>query len=106
MTYQGWVPDLGKYLTLAEVIDLALDYRGNVTVVKADGTEVEGYMFNRNRDAREPFIQMFDVNGDGPLALLYSEIRSIKFTGKDAAAGNSWLAWLERRENSSAGGPV
>ena len=97
---------MGSNLTLAEVIDLALDYRGNVTVVKADGTEVEGYMFNRNRDAREPFIQMFDVNGDGPLALLYSEIRSIKFTGKDAAAGNSWLAWLERRENSSAGGPV
>jgi hypothetical protein len=40
MTLEGWVPKIGEYLTLAEVIDLAFDYRGDATVVKVDGTEV------------------------------------------------------------------
>lgn len=102
MTLEGWMPQLGEHVTLPEVIDLAFDYRGNTTVVKADGTEVEGYIFNRNKDVPEPFIQMFDLAGNGPFKILYSEIRSIKFTGKDMAAGNSWLAWLERREKEKA----
>jgi len=102
MTFQGWVPKVGDYLTLAEVIDLAFDYRGNTAVVKVDGTEVEGYIFNRNRDVPEPFIQMFDLDGNGPFEIPYSEIQNIKFTGKDTAAGNSWLAWLERKEKEKA----
>lgn len=89
-------------LTLAQVIELAFDYRGNTTAVKVDGTEVEGYIFNRNNDVPEPFIQMFDLVGNGPFKILYSEIRNIKFTGKDMAAGNSWHAWIERREREKA----
>jgi len=98
MTLQGWVPEIGEFLTLAEVIDLAFDYRGNTTVVRADGTEIEGYVFNRDREAPEPFIQIFDAAGNGPMRIPYSEIRNIRFTGRDMAAGNSWQAWLERRE--------
>ena len=98
MTLQGWVPEIGEFLTLAEVIDLAFDYRGNTTVVKADGAEIEGYVFNRDHEAPEPFIQIFDVAGNGPIRIPYSEIRNIRFTGRDMAAGNSWQAWLERRE--------
>ncbi len=105
MTLEGWVPVLGEHLTLAEVIDFAFDFRGNVTVVKVDGTEVEGYIFNRNRDVREPFIQMFDLPGNGPFTIPYAEIRHVKFTGKDMAAGNSWQAWLERREKEKKGTP-
>ncbi|MBI4588352.1 MAG: hypothetical protein HY725_05900 [Candidatus Rokubacteria bacterium] len=96
------MPKLGEYLALAEVIDLAFDYRGNTTVVKVDGSEVEGYIFNRNRHVPEPFIQMFDLAGERPLKILYSEIQNIKFTGKDMAAGNSWIAWLERKEKEAA----
>lgn len=98
---EGWVPELDESLTLAQVIDLAFDYRGNTTVVKRDGTEVEGYIFNRNADAREPFIQMFDPAGNGPLKILYSEIENIRFTGRDAAAGHAWAAWLERKERDT-----
>jgi len=98
MTLEGWVPTIGEQLTLPEVIDLAFDYRGNTTIVKTDGTEVVGYLFNRNRLVSEPFIEYFDDKGDGPFALRYAEIANIKFTGKDTAAGNSWKAWVERRE--------
>src|SRR5215468_6399779 len=98
MTLEGWRPEIGASLTLAEVIDLAFDYRGNTTIVKTDGTEVVGYVFNRNQLVPEPFLQYFDEKGDGPFAVRYTEIANIKFTGKDTAAGNSWKAWVERRE--------
>ena len=102
MTLEGWVPELGESLTLPQVIDLAFDYRGNTIVVKVDGTEVEGYIFNRNSEAPEPFIQMFDLAGNGPIRIRYAEIRNIRFTGRDMAAGNSWQAWLERKEKEKA----
>ncbi len=102
MSLEGWEPELGENSTLAQVIELAFDYRGNTTVVKVDGTEVEGYVFNRNNDVPEPFIQMFDLAGNGPFKILYSEIQNIKFTGKDMAAGKSWAAGLERKKKGEA----
>ena len=103
MSLEGWAPELGESLTLAQVIDLAFDYRGNVTVVKTDGTEMVGYVFNRNHDVPEPYIQMFDQGGAGPFKIRYSEIASIKFTGADMAAGKSWSAWRERAEEEKSG---
>lgn len=102
MTLEGWVPQIGDYLTLAEVVEFAFDYRGNTTVVKTDGSEVVGYIFNRNALAPQPFIQMFDEKGNGPITIPYAGIATIKFTGKDTAAGNSWKAWVERREREKA----
>jgi len=98
-TLEGWAPEIGRGITLEEVIDRAFDYRGNITVVKADGTELEGYLFNRERDAAEPFVQMFDRAGDGPYDVRYADIRSIRFTGRDTAAGTSYAAWLRAKES-------
>ena len=103
MTLEGWVPQIGEHLTLEEVVEFAFDYRGNTTIVKTDGAEVVGYVFNRNRTVAAPFIQFFDEEGRGPFTLGYSEIATIKFTGRDTAAGNSWKAWLERKEREKAG---
>ncbi len=104
VTLEGWRPEIGGYLTIAEVVEFAFDYRGNTTIVKTDGTEVVGYVFNRDGTAPEPFIQFFDEEGGGPFTLLYTEIANIVFTGKDTAAGNSWKAWLERREREKSPG--
>ena len=99
---EGWVPELGEEMTLARVIDLAFDYRGNTTIVKSDGTEVVGYVSNRNSGVAEPFIQIFDEAGNGPFKILYAEIENVKFTGKDMAAGKSYEAWLKRTEKEKA----
>jgi hypothetical protein len=96
---QGWEPEIGPELPLARVIDLAFDYRGNLTVVKTDGAEVYGYLFNRDAGAPEPFIQVLDGDGERPITIPYTEIRTIRFTGKDMAAGNSYAAWLRRKEH-------
>lgn len=99
---EGWAPRVGPDLPLARVVDLAFDYRGNTTVVKTDGTEIHGYVFNRRADLADPFIQMFDADGAGPITVLYSAIRTIRFTGKDTAAGNSYAAWLKRKDREKA----
>ena len=102
MSLQGWVPDIGPYLTLEEVIEHAFDYRGNVTVVRRDGSELVGYLFNRDSSAPEPFVQLIDEDGNGPLRVRYAEIAIVRFTGKDTAEGNSWKAWIDRKEREKA----
>jgi hypothetical protein len=102
MSLEGWVPQINDYTSVREVIDFAFDYRGNTTVVKSDGSEVVGYVFNRDADAPEPFLQLFDEQGAGPFTIPYRDVVTIKFTGKDTAAGNSWKAWVERKEKEKA----
>jgi hypothetical protein len=99
---EGWAP--GPEVPLAEVVDRAFDYRGNVTLELREGGELTGYLYNRNAHAHEPFVQLFDGAGDGPFTLRYADIRAIRFTGKDTAAGNSYAAWLERKAAAKAQG--
>ena len=95
---QGWAPRIGHDVTLDEVVERAFDYRGNVTVRRTDGSQVVGYLFNRNGQAREPFVQLFDEAGAGPITVPYAAIAAIEFTGRDTATGRSWKAWQELRE--------
>jgi hypothetical protein len=105
VSLEGWAPEINDYLTLAEVVEFAFDYRGNTTIVRRDGGEVVGYIFNRDAEAPEPFLEYVDEAGQGPFRLPYADIRTIRFTGKDTAQGNSWKAWVERRERERAGLP-
>jgi hypothetical protein len=95
---EGWTPEPHGVEDLASVVDRAFDYRGDVTVVLADGTERVGYVFNRNRDVAQPFLEMFDAATSARVTLLCAHLRTIKFTGKDMAAGKSYAAWLERKK--------
>lgn len=74
------------------LVDLAFDYRGNVTILKKDGSSVEGYVFNRKADAPQPYLEFFGLDGAGPFSLLYASILTIVLSGKDMAAGASWEA--------------
>jgi hypothetical protein len=104
ISLEGWEPVVGGETSLSDVIDRAFDYRGDVTVVRHDDVEVVGYLFNRNAEAARPFVQMFDRNGDGPFTIPYAVIRTIKFTGKDPAAGKSYEAWVRRKAERQPAG--
>ena len=95
---RGWEPTLGGELTLAEVVEHAFDYRGDVTVDRMDGTRVVGYLYNRDASASEPFVQLFETTSGASLTLPYTAIANIRFTGRDAAAGQSYEAWKRSRE--------
>jgi hypothetical protein len=102
-TLEGWAPEPDAELLLAHLIDLAFDYRGNTTVVKRDGTDVVGYVFNRDAEAPVPYLEMFGADGGGPYRIPYAEVRTIHFTGRDTAAGKSYAAWLARKQAEKAG---
>jgi hypothetical protein len=95
---EGWDPGLVNGPDLAYVVERAFDYRGDVTIVQADGRECVGYVFNRNTDVSAPYVQMFERDGGGAVTIPYAQITSIRFTGRDTAAGNSYAAWLRSRE--------
>jgi hypothetical protein len=99
---EGWAPGSADPATLVEIVERAFDYRGDVTLVLDDGRQLEGYLFNRNRDVVEPFAQVFLREQSDPVTVPYSRIREIRFTGKDTAAGNSYAAWRERRQAARA----
>ena len=101
-TLEGWAPEPDADLPLARIVELAFDYRGNTTVVKRDGTELYGYVFNRDAEAAVPYLEMFDADGGDPYRIPFAEVRTIHFTGKDTAAGKSYAAWLARKQAEKA----
>jgi hypothetical protein len=101
---EGWDPGPLAGDALAEVVERAFDYRGDVTIVRRDGPELVGYLFNRNADGPRPFVQVFAAAGGDPVSIPYADIHSIRFTGRDTAAGNSYAAWLRSREAAKAAG--
>jgi hypothetical protein len=103
---EGWDPGVVDGPDLAFVVERAFDYRGDVTVVQRDGRELVGYLFNRDLDAPVPFVQLFARDGGDAVTLPYAAIASIRFTGRDTAAGNSYAAWLRSREAAKASKPA
>jgi len=73
-----------------------------ITLDLDDGRRIDGYLFNRNRDVAEPFVQMFERGEVTPSTIPYARIRAVRFTGKDTAAGNSYAAWLRLRQAAKA----
>jgi hypothetical protein len=84
---------------LAEAVEQAFDYRGDVTLILASGAAVEGYLFNRTPTGSRPFLQLFPKGQAGERAIEYADIVSIAFSGKDTASGKSWEAWVEKKES-------
>jgi len=103
-TLEGWNPGVVDGAVLGDVIERAFDYRGDVTIVRGDGGELTGYLFNRDADAQPPFVQVFPGAGGDAVTIPYAQIRSIRFTGRDTAAGTSYAAWLRSRGAAKTGG--
>ena len=83
---------------LREGLEKAFDYRGDVTIVRKDGSSIEGYIFDRRAGAtlEESVIRLFPKGDPTKISIPYSDIASLQFTGRDTAAGKSWEAWLKK----------
>lgn len=86
---------------IPRIIDAAFHYRGYVTLLLTDGRSVTGYVCNRNDGVADPFLQYLDEAGDGPFTLPYARVLSVRFTGKDPAAGNSYEDYQRRKGDPS-----
>jgi hypothetical protein len=84
---------------LAEAVEFAFDYRGDVTLELTSGESVVGYLFNRDAAHPAPWIELFPADNPAPRKIPYASIASIAFTGEDTANGKSWEAWVSKKES-------
>lgn len=82
-----------------QAVDVAFDYRGDVTLELTSGEKIEGYIFNRNASASLPVLQLFPKDQAGTRVVPYADIATIAFTGEDTASGKSWEAWVKKKES-------
>jgi hypothetical protein len=83
----------------AEAVELAFDYRGDVTLSLQSGESVTGYLFNRQVAGDNSYLELFPVGHQSPQRISYQSIESIAFTGEDTANGKSWEAWVSKKES-------
>jgi len=81
-----------------KVIDLAFDYRGDVTLELRSGERLEGYVYDRNSQLPAPSLKLFPKNQGGTREVGYEDIVSIVFSGQDTAFGKSWEEWLNKKQ--------
>jgi hypothetical protein len=84
---------------LAEAVELAFDYRGDVTLALTSGESVMGYLFNREAAGPDPWIELFPSDDPAPRRIGYATIASLAFTGEDTANGKSWETWVSKKES-------
>lgn len=95
---QGFVADSSNPPLLRRAVDLAFDYRGDVTVTRASGQAIEGYVFDRHADkaSGDIIVRMIPKDSDMRVAIPLSDISRIAFTGKDTASGKSFENWIRK----------
>ena len=81
-----------------QAVELAFDYRGDVTVVLTSGERVFGYLFNREAAGPRPMLQLYPESG-GMREIAYADVASIAFSGEDTASGKSWESWVTKKES-------
>lgn len=91
---------------LRAALEQAFDYRGDVTIVRTDGTKIEGYIFDRKtgRSLVDSFVRIIPADRNVKLSIPYFDIAGLTFTGRDAAAGKSWEAWVKKYFDKKAAG--
>ncbi len=82
-----------------QAVEIAFDYRGDVTLELASGETITGYIFNRNSSASPPVLQLFPKDQPGTRVIPYADVMAIAFTGEDTASGKSWETWVKKKES-------
>ena len=103
---EGWVPELVSEDELREALEKAFDYRGDITVTRKDGSQVQGYLFDRRTGTTlaNSFVRIIPINEKSKLIIAYSEIAALAFTGRDNAAGKTFDAWVKKYWEKKAAG--
>ncbi len=103
---QGWVPALATDAEVREALEKAFDYRGDITITRKDGSQVEGYLFDRRTGTtlENSLVRVMPSNGSPKLNIAYSDIAALAFTGRDTAAGKTFEAWVKKYWEKKAAG--
>jgi hypothetical protein len=95
---EGWVPELASDAEVRSALEEAFEYRGDVTITRKDGAKIEGYIFDRSTgdSLATSFVRLLPKDSSTRVKISYAEIAALAFTGRDAAAGKSYEAWVKK----------
>jgi hypothetical protein len=99
---EGWSCDLASPSDRAAVLPLAVDYRGDVTLFCDQRGPVVGYLFNVTASE----VTLLRPEQTDPSRIPVQRIVRIEFSGRNAAHGRGWEAWLEKVAQAEARGEV
>ena len=87
-------------------IEAAYDYRGHVTLALKDGSQLEGYLYNRfyahPKSGESFYVDVMVKNQEERRRIPMSEIRSISLSGEDCAAGKSYADYIAKQNAAKA----
>ena len=87
-----------------KVIELAFDYRGDVTLELRSGKHLEGYVYHRDTQVAFPSLKLFPKNQAGTREVGYEDIVAIMFSGEDTDLGKSWEDWVAKKQQDRGSG--
>lgn len=104
---EGWIPTLASDEEIRAALEKAFDYRGDVTITRKDDSKIEGYVFDRNTAGKtlaDCFVRLIPKDSSEKIAVKYTEIAALVFTGRDTAAGKSFDTWVKKYQAKKAAG--
>ena len=104
---EGWIPPLASDDEIRAALEKAFDYRGDVTITRKDGSQVQGYIFDRRCDDAaldKCVVRLFPSSGNEKVVVSFADVARLEFTGKDTAAGKSFQTWVKKYHERKAAG--
>jgi hypothetical protein len=103
---EGWVPALASDGEVRDALEKAFDYRGDITITRKDGGQVQGYLYDRRTGATlaDSVVRVMPSNGGSRVSIAYADIAALAFTGRDTAAGKTFDAWVKKYWEKKAAG--
>ena len=103
---EGWVPELASDAEVREALEKAFDYRGDITITRKDGSQVQGYVFDRRNGPTlaDSFVRVIPTGHATRVNVAYAEVAGLAFSGRDTAAGKTFEAWVKKYWEKKAAG--
>src|ERR1700732_115996 len=104
---EGWVPALATDADVRDALEKAFDYRGDLTILLKDGGKIEGDVFDRTRKTsalEDCVVRIMPRDRPEKIAVRYSDVAALSFSGRDTAAGKSFAAWVKKDKDKKAAG--
>ncbi|MBK8278360.1 MAG: hypothetical protein IPK92_21715 [Nitrospira sp.] len=84
----------------AEAVELAFDYRGDVTVVLRSGESVAGYIYNRHISADDSYLELFQLTSRIPDGFPTTRLPRLRSLGRIRQTENRGRRGYPRRNLS------
>ena len=101
---EGVTAELIDDASRTKAVELAFDYRGDVTLRTTARDELVGYVFDRKQDATPATLRIMLADTGEKKSLAYNDLAAVVFTGRDCAAGKSWETWVRKYAEKKARG--